>query len=159
MLVGVVSDTHGDCYNTRQAVRLLESLGVSLVIHCGDVGAAGVVELFSQWPVHFVLGNVDDAAAIATAIGGAGQTCHGRFGSLELEGRKIAVLHGDDRRRLRQTIAEGRWDMVCHGHTHEPSISREGPTLVVNPGAVSRTASPAVAVVELSSLRVTPVSF
>lgn len=159
MLVGVVSDTHGDCYSTRQALRLLESLDVSLVIHCGDVGTTAVVEQFSQWPTHFVLGNVDDRTAIEAAIAEAGQTSHGRFGSLELEGRKIAVLHGDDRRRLRETIADGRWDMVCHGHTHEALVERVGPTLVVNPGAVSRTASPAVAAVELPSLRVTPISF
>lgn len=158
MLLGLISDTHGDRYGTAQAIRLLESLEVSQVMHCGDVGTAEVVGMFSPWPTHFVLGNVDHAVAIEAAVCHFQQTFHGRFASLELEGRLVAVLHGDDRRRLRETIADGRWDLVCHGHTHETAISQSGTTLVVNPGAISRTPSPSVAVVELPSLRVTPVS-
>jgi len=46
---------------------------------------------------------------------------------------------------------------VCHGHTHAFSSSREGSTLVLNPGAVSRTRSPSLAVVELPSLKVTEI--
>ena len=64
MLLGVVSDTHGQTDYTLDAVRMLESLEVDAVLHCGDVGSAEVVRLFKPWPTHFVLGNVDDAATI-----------------------------------------------------------------------------------------------
>ncbi|MGH8164977.1 MAG: metallophosphoesterase family protein, partial [Rhodanobacteraceae bacterium] len=39
MRIGVVSDTHGHALNALDAVRLLESLDVELVIHCGDIGS------------------------------------------------------------------------------------------------------------------------
>jgi len=158
MLLGVVSDTHGDCHATLLAARLLESLEAEMLIHCGDVGRADVVATLAAWPAHFVLGNVDHAGELEAAVRRAGKTFHGRFGSLELDGKRVAFLHGDDGRRLRETIQSGRWDLVCHGHTHEPSSERRGSTLVLNPGAVSRTCQPALAVVELPSLRVTPVS-
>lgn len=158
MRIGVISDTHGDLHTTRLAVRILESLEASLVIHCGDVGGGEVVELLAAWPAHFVAGNVDRIAALEAAVNQAGQTFHGRFGSLELDGRRIAVLHGDDAGQLRQTVQSGQWDLVCHGHTHEVSLSRYGPTLVLNPGAVSRSERPALALVEVPSLIVTPVS-
>src|SRR5438067_2299698 len=59
MLLGIVSDTHGHVEHTRQAVRMLESLEVHEVIHCGDIGSSDIVPLFAAWPTHFVLGNVD----------------------------------------------------------------------------------------------------
>jgi putative phosphoesterase len=133
-------------------------MGVEVVIHCGDIGGAEVVDVLAHWPAHFVLGNVDDPASLDAAIRRAGQTCHARFGTLELEGRTIAFLHGDDAGRLRQTIAEGRWDLVCCGHTHVARSVVEGRTHVLNPGALYRTAQPSVAVVRLPSLAVAPVN-
>ena len=68
MLIGVVSDTHGNVANSQAAVRLLESL-VSAVLHCGDIGSPAIPPLFAQWPTHFVLGNVDhDSAAILKSL-------------------------------------------------------------------------------------------
>src|SRR5262245_11279711 len=102
MLIGVVSDTHGHLQNTQAAVRMLESFGVEQVLHCGDIGSAAIVTLFAAWPTHFVLGNVDAGnltAPLSATILQAGQACHGRFAALELDGVKIAVLHGDDTRK------------------------------------------------------------
>ncbi len=82
MIIGIVSDTHGHVEYTRPAVRMLESLEVELVIHCGDIGSPEIVELFAPWPAHFVFGNVDDRPErLRRAIAAAGKTCHERFGS------------------------------------------------------------------------------
>jgi putative phosphoesterase len=152
MRIGIVSDTHGQVEFALQAVRLLESLEIALVVHCGDVGSAEVVRVFAAWPCHYVLGNVDDERTLPAAIAAAGQKCHGRFGSLLLEGRKLAWLHGDDEPLLDRTIACGAWDLVCHGHTHVPRCERLGRTLVLNPGALYRARRHTVAIVELPSL-------
>lgn len=48
MLLGVVSDSHGHVGNTRQAVRMLQSLDVAAVIHCGDIGTPEIVKLFAH---------------------------------------------------------------------------------------------------------------
>jgi putative phosphoesterase len=157
MRIGVVSDTHGQVRFTQNAVRMLESLEVEQVLHCGDIGTAAVVELFAAWPTHFVFGNVDDAVILREAIHAAGQTCHERFGTLALAGRKIAFLHGDDSALLDQTIACGDWDMVCHGHTHVARQRRQGRTLVLNPGAVYRANPHSIAIVEFPRVEATVV--
>jgi len=155
MRIGVVSDTHGHVLNTLAGVRMLESLDVELVIHCGDIGSTEIVSLFAPWPTHFVFGNVDhDRGGLEAAIKAAGKTCHGRFGSLELEGKTIAFLHGDDTALLRQTTTSGEYDLVCHGHTHVARQVKEGRTLVLNPGALYRATPHSIAVVELPSLEV-----
>ena len=64
MLIGVLSDTHGQLDATRQAVRTFEALQAALVIHCGDVGRLETVSLFDPWPSHFVFGNVDNQDAV-----------------------------------------------------------------------------------------------
>lgn len=156
MNLGVVSDTHGNVPYALQAVAMLESLEADAILHCGDIGSPRIVELFSAWPAHFVFGNVDeDEAELRSAILAAGQTCHDRFGQLELAGRKIAFLHGDDGRRLRQTIACGEWDLVCHGHTHIARRVQQGDTLVLNPGALFRANPHSIALVELPELAAT----
>lgn len=153
MLLGIVSDTHGHLENARAAVRMLESLEVQQVIHCGDIGSPDIPHLFSAWPTHFVFGNVDyDEADLRTAIRRAKLTCHDRFGELELAGRKIAFLHSDDGKRFHQTIESGRYDLVCYGHTHIARIERIGPTLVLNPGALYRARPHTLAIVNLPSL-------
>jgi putative phosphoesterase len=152
--VGIVSDTHGHVPFALEAVRMFESLTVHQVIHCGDVGTPQIVGLFAAWPTHFVLGNVDsDATAFRQAIAAAGQTYHGRFGEIELAGRRIAFLHGDDTERLRRTIREGRYDAVCSGHTHQAQIERHGATCVINPGATYRASAHTVCLLTLPALK------
>lgn len=153
MRIGIVSDTHGHLANARAAVRSLTQLNVELVIHCGDIGSPDVVALFQPWPTHFVFGNVDgDEFELTQAITAAGQTCHGRFGSLDVAGTKIAFLHSDDRAQFQETIAGGKWDLVCYGHSHIPEQHFSGKTLVLNPGALYRADPHTLATVELPDL-------
>ncbi|MEA1951779.1 MAG: YfcE family phosphodiesterase [Planctomycetota bacterium] len=157
MKIGVISDTHGDVHSAREAVRLFQRLEVEQVLHCGDIGSAEIVGLFSDWPTHFVYGNVDSPTYLRDAIRQAGQICHDRFGSIELDGRKIALLHGNDTGLLEKSAKSGKWHVICHGHTHTACHSTVGKTLVLNPGAIARTIHPSVALVDLQSLEVTPI--
>ena len=91
MLIGVVSDTHGHVDYTRQAVRMLESMDVQRVIHCGDIGSEAVLlELAGVFgdagiPVDAVLGNVDLwDEAILHFPDGAGIELHGAFADLSV---------------------------------------------------------------------------
>ena len=156
MRLGVVSDTHGHVESTRAAIRALDEEQVAAVVHCGDIGSAEVVALFTAWPTHFVFGNVDyDEAELSRAIRSAEQTCHGRFGALELAARKIAFLHSDDRDLFEQTVDSGDWDLVCYGHTHVAEQHKAGRTLVLNPGALYRAKPKTLAIVDLASLTAT----
>lgn len=156
MRIGVVSDTHGSVEHTRPAIRMLDSLEVDAVLHCGDIGSAEVVELFEAWPTHFVLGNCDhDHTELQSAIESAGQTYHGLFGELELAGVPIALMHSHEIRRFRETIDSGRYRLVCYGHTHVAKKERRGDTLVLNPGALYRADKHTIAVVDLPSVEAT----
>ena len=155
MRLGIVSDTHGHVPYTHAAVDVLATRKVDVVLHCGDIGSTVIVPLFAAWPTHFVFGNVDrNEADLRRAIESAWQTCHGRFGRLELAGRRIALIHSDDGVLFRQTIGGGGFDLVCYGHTHVAEHHLEGRTLVLNPGALYRANPHSLAVVELPGLEV-----
>jgi uncharacterized protein len=156
MQIGIVSDTHGHMLFSKQAVAALRKYDLEAVIHCGDIGGPEIVALFKEWPTHFVYGNVDHylEGLLDRTITAAGQTCHGVFGSVELEGKKIAFLHSDDNHRLHTTIASQEWDLVCYGHTHVAEHHLEDRTLVLNPGAVYRANPRSIAIVTLPTLDV-----
>jgi putative phosphoesterase len=157
--VGIVSDTHGHVVNTQKAVRMLQSFDVDAVLHCGDIGSDQIPGYFQCWPTHYVLGNVDwQRTQLAAAVESAGGVFHGRFAALRAGGRKIALLHGDDEKRLAEEINSERWDLVCHGHTHQASRRRAGKTLVVNPGALQRAHPPSIAIVQIAHLEVIPLA-
>lgn len=152
MRIAIVSDTHGHVRNTLQAVAQLNELQVDAVIHCGDIGSPTIVPLFAGWPVHFVLGNVDhDETALQWIISEEGQTFHGRFARITLEGKLIAVAHGDDADVLNDAINSGEYDLVCTGHTHQRELRRVGRTIVLNPGALYRSSHKSFAVVDWPS--------
>lgn len=158
MNIGIVSDTHGSISNTLQAVTLLARYHVSAVLHCGDIVSAGIVSLFAEWPTHFVFGNCDnDTSSLRLAMTAAGQACHERFGEIELAERRIALLHGDDVQRFRETVSSGKYDLVCYGHTHKFEHHVVGRTLVLNPGALYRANPHSFAVVDLRTMQVTHV--
>lgn len=156
MRLGIVSDTHGHVDHTRPAVRLLETLEVEGVLHCGDIGSEEVIALFDAWPTHFVFGNCDyDHARLAKAIEAHGQTCHGLFGELEFEGIRIALLHSHEHRQFQQALNSPDYQVVCYGHTHIAECGRRGNKLVVNPGALYRAATHSIAVLDLPSCEAT----
>jgi len=155
MLIGVLSDTHGSIAVTQAALAVFEQRHVEKLIHCGDLDTVEILSLFSGWTTHLVFGNMDvDHDAIRHAADMIGAQCHDDFGAVQWGGREIAFLHGHQRRVLRQTIASGRWDLVLHGHSHEPQVRRVGSTLVVNPGALYRASMHTVALIDLSRLDV-----
>jgi putative phosphoesterase len=156
MRIGVISDTHGHVANTLAAVRMLESLEIQAVLHCGDICSPEIPRLLAAWPVHFVFGNCDhDTVALRSAIEQAGLNCYGSFGQLELAGRRIALLHSDDAKLFRRVCASDEYDLVCYGHTHHAEQHRKGKTLILNPGALYRATPHSLAVVELAAMEAT----
>lgn len=159
MLLGVVSDTHGHASLAREAARMFQALEAEVVIHCGDIGTAEVMALFAEWPSHFVYGNCDERRHVLAAAAADGQHWHGAVGRIELAGRCIAFLHGDDSRARQDLIVSGQFDLVCYGHTHKAETHQVGTTCVLNPGAVYRANPRSVALVDLTTMRPTIVPF
>lgn len=149
MKIGVVSDTHGSLVRLRPAARMLESLEVDVILHCGDVGSAEVIQALSRWPAHFVRGNCDagleqELAAACTES----SIWHHSFADLRFGDLRIALLHGDDESRKQQAISSGEYDFVCVGHTHVAEGRTIGGTTLFNPGALYRTSSPSIGLID-----------
>lgn len=155
MKLGVISDTHGNVERVKQAMQLFREEGVGHLIHCGDIGTSEVVEQMSGIPADYVFGNCDSSLnSLRKAIQKNGQTCQDRFGALTLAGKQICFLHGDDFQLLDDALRSGKWDLICSGHTHVADLSCVGTTLLLNPGAIQRTPTPSVAIVDLPELNV-----
>jgi len=158
MKIGILSDTHGNLPATAVAAGTMAAAGLEAVFHCGDIGGmdvlgelAGIFEPLGI-PVHAVFGNVDlysdDWKYFPTNIG---VILHGRFGDISCGGKRIALLHSDDERKLRETVAGRQYDLVLTGHTHELHDYREGRTRLVNPGTAGRGSPNTCAVLDLDS--------
>ncbi|MDO4583360.1 MAG: metallophosphoesterase family protein [Planctomycetia bacterium] len=154
MLLGILSDTHGDVPRTQAAVEIFRRKEVQEVVHCGDVGSREVVKLLSEFRTHYVHGNTDSRGSLRKAILECGQTYYESVGILVREGKQIAFLHGDDWRTYGELLHSQRFDLICSGHTHQFEWQMEGKTYLLNPGALHRTPSPSVAILELPAMRV-----
>jgi putative phosphoesterase len=151
MKIAIVSDTHSRYQTVEAALQKIEAHGVDLLIHCGDIEDADAVMLFPAG-THFVFGNCDvNRAGLRLAMKHANVTLHEPFGQLELDGVKLAFVHGDDQRLLRQLEEAGEFAYLFHGHTHQRRDERSGPTRVINPGALHRAAVKTFAVLDLAS--------
>jgi putative phosphoesterase len=139
MKIGIISDTHSRYATVAKALTLLWERNVALVLHCGDIEDAATVQLFQGLPTHFVFGNCDfDREELRQAMQESGATLHESFGHLEIDGRKLAWIHSDDKRLFHDLEAAGHFDYLFYGHTHQAEQHRTGSTLVVNPGALHR---------------------
>src|ERR1700735_1692162 len=118
MRIAILSDTHSRYATIEAALNLAQEQRVELILHCGDIEDSEAVWLFPG-NTHFVFGNCDtDRASIRQAVYGIGATRHEPLGQLELAGAKIAWLHGDDQRLLRDVENQGAFDYLFYGHTH-----------------------------------------
>jgi len=159
---GILSDSHGSVSRTRHAARLLNREDVDVVVHCGDIGSEAVLlELIDAFgarpiPVYAVLGNVDLYNEQLEAFPeNAGVTLCGRFAELELADKRVAVVHGDDTRKLQAAVSSAKYDVVLTGHTHVCEETIRDGVRIVNPGAVYRSPNPTVAVWDLDRDKVT----
>ena len=153
MKIGILSDTHGNTAATAKAGRIFRADGVASIFHCGDVGGMDVLaELAGKIPVHVVQGNVDlysdEWKFFPTNIG---VQLHGRFGNVSFTDLHVALLHGDDSRRLHRVVNSGEYDLVLSGHTHETHDFMVGETRCLNPGSAGRGNPSTCAVLDLDS--------
>jgi len=150
MILGVFSDTHDNVSAARAGIKTLRANGAEFLIHCGDVGGQHILDLLAGIPSAFVWGNNDfDRPLLKGYAEGLGIQCCDDFGHLELGGRQVAIMHGDNLRHLAK-ITEGniRYDYLFVGHSHVPSDERVGHTRIINPGALHRAAKKTVALVD-----------
>jgi hypothetical protein len=134
--VGVVSDTHLPRFGQRLPGALTDGLrrhGVDLILHLGDFTGPEVPALFESLArLEAVAGNNDPPAL---------WTRFGRRKIVQVGGVRIGLVHGDGRGRggtIARSVSafpEGRVDVVCFGHSHQPLCERRESLWLLNPGS------------------------
>jgi putative phosphoesterase len=130
----------------RLPVECLQLLAASdLILHAGDVVAAGVLEELARLaPLEAVRGNMDEPAL---------QAALPEQQVVEVEGRRIGMVHeaGPAAGRAERLVARfPGCDGVAYGHTHVPEVTRHGSTWILNPGSpTERRRAPARAMIVL----------
>jgi len=156
LIIGIMSDSHGDVKRTVKAIAAIKPYAPVHIIHCGDIGSQSVlIELATGFleppiPITCVLGNVDMWEKDLTTPWPHVQVC-GRFTRLELGGKLIAVIHGDNERQLFEAVRSQTFDYIFTGHTHERADDVEGKTRIINPGALHRSREPGCAILNLTT--------
>lgn len=143
--LGVLSDTHGSLKGWSSALGLFGDVGA--VLHAGDLLYHGPRNPIPEWYQPGDLG-----AAIKNYKGNlfisrgncdasVDEMVTGRefspWVSLLWNGRKVLMMHGDNMPLLCTLAQEAGADLVISGHTHVPSIMREGRIIFLNPGSTT----------------------
>src|ERR1039458_3190271 len=121
MIVGVISDTHGQL--RREAAEALR--GVDRILHAGDVGDPAILDALARIaPITAIRGNVDTESWAQilpeTEI-------------VEVGGVSIYILHDLGRLDLKPEAAG--IGVVVYGHSHQPKIEEKTGVLYFNPGS------------------------
>ncbi len=125
--IGVLADTHG----VFDPAILRHFVGVSRIVHAGDIGSRLVIEQLERIaPVTAVSGNVDayEESGFPTEA------------TIQLNGFRIAIRHVMfEARKLskegRAFLDRIRPDICIFGHTHQPRKEWLGDMLLFNPGS------------------------
>jgi len=140
MKIAIISDSHDNVPNLEKALDWINSQGISLIIHCGDLSApsmlAKVLAPNFKGKIHLVHGNVGDPELLEeVAKKFENVHLHGKIGELvlpselgtvpirgqspgEKEGVKIAFTHFPA--KAKELAKTGKYDLVFYGHTHKP---------------------------------------
>ena len=137
MLIGLMSDTHNNCPNLRYALDIFRALGIQVILHAGDLISAELLEEFKEFSVYLSFGNGDDPLMISSKAKRLSErfVCEEML-DLNLAGKHVFMVHGDQRSELEKRIASGDYDCIIHGHSHRFRDERVGSTRVINPGAL-----------------------
>lgn len=149
MKVCILSDSHDHIPLLDAAVADARSMGAETVLHCGDVVAPSTLGCLQAHglPAHVIHGNnTGDLFTLGRLALRPDSVIryHGMDASLELDGRRIFLVHYPH--YARAMAATGDWDLVCCGHSHRLNIEHlpnlKGTTTpVVDPGTVGGVGS------------------
>lgn len=157
MKIGVISDTHDNLDAIKRSVAYFAK-DVELIIHAGDVVAPFSAKIFKEAgniPVYGVLGNNDGELLTIEVFNRLGGNVKRQFNAFELDGRRIAVMHGEMEEVIEALVRSKMYDIVISGHTHDPRIEKtDDGVLHVNPGENCGylTGKSTIAIIDTTSL-------
>lgn len=155
MLLGILSDSHGDVAAVRRALNIFDKLGVELLVHCGDVGGQDVFAEFVGRSFRFVWGNTDvPTHGLRAFLNSVALPLPESSPLMLLQGgMRIAVFHGHEP-AFPTAHRHLKTNYIFHGHTHVARDENMGNVRVINPGALHRAPVKTVASLETESNKV-----
>ncbi len=156
LIVGILSDSHGDHGIVARAMALFDSLAVEHLIHCGDVGGQSVFDELVGRALTFVWGNTDYPPPILCAyVESVGFDLPSAEPTrVDLDGKRFAVFHGHEF-GFDDAIGTLDVDYILHGHTHCQRDDRCGAQRIINPGALHRARRKTVATLDTATDQLT----
>ena len=137
MKIAILSDSHDQIANLQRALEQAQQAGAQTLLHCGDLCAPFMLARLGQHfqaPIHVVFGNNDGDGRLLQTIASRHDHLHlhGIFAEIEVDGRRIAMIHYPE--PARYIAQSGVFDLVCYGHNHQKHIEEVESSLLVNPG-------------------------
>lgn len=139
MKFAIISDSHDNWPNIKQAIIYIKKQNIKILIHCGDISSGRVLQetakLF-EGEIHAITGNVSaPLETLHTKTAGLGVTMYNETGEIKIDGQKIAFNHYPPEA---QKLADSqKYDLVFYGHDHRPWEKQIGKTKMLNPGTLA----------------------
>ncbi len=135
MKILVISDTHDNLLAIKKFLEKIKNEKINYILHAGDIVAPFTLKLFNGFKFIGVYGNNDgERNLLRETAKSLGFKLEKDFEVIELEGRKIALIHGTERQIVDALIKSQLYDVVISGHTHKVEQQKIGKTLAINPG-------------------------
>jgi putative phosphoesterase len=142
MKIGILSDTHDDIDNVKEAIYRFKEQKVELIIHAGDFVFPGIIDEFKtsqneDWHPKLVgvLGNNDgEKLILLKKFVEMGGELHDEFFDDFIDGLRFGIYHGTSVKLKDAAIGSKMYDVFIYGHTHIKEENKIGDTIVLNPG-------------------------
>ncbi|WP_440952232.1 metallophosphoesterase family protein [Methanococcoides sp. FTZ1] len=112
-MIGNLSDSHDNLEAIKDAVAFFNEKGFSAVLHAGDIVSSFTARAFKELKpkLYFVFENNEgDRLTIREWFGEFGAEACGDFAALEIEGLRIALLHGINEADVNALAVSGDFD-------------------------------------------------
>jgi hypothetical protein len=135
MKIALISDTHDNCDNIREAVRIANREQCELLLHCGDIVSPFAVFHLGKFlgEVRAIFGNNDgEILGLERSFVKIGGEISPPPLQLRLAGRSVLMLH--DPLFLKELSQSQNYDFIFYGHLHHEDHRIVGKTLIMSPG-------------------------
>ena len=136
--IGIMGDSHDNLGLMRKAVDRFNRDKVSHVLHTGDIVSPFAAKELGRLSCPFTVtfGNNDgERLMLRDVVMSLGGKLLWPLATLSIDGKRIALVHGEDRDLVSALARSGDFSLVACGHWHDPAVQKtKNGDLVVNPG-------------------------
>jgi putative phosphoesterase len=157
MKVGLMADGHDRVPAIAELLRLMQTAGVTMVLHAGDYVSPFSLKPFedSHMQLQGVFGrnDGDPQGLLSRASAGIGLEIFESPHSFDVGGTQILLVHDIADVQKRSIKAHS---IVVHGFAHQQSMKTQGESLLVNPGEACgwMYGTPGAAILDLETKQV-----